>query len=175
MTDITIDQEELGMDIEADSTVPVFPPLKPHEMTNGIVQATSITIPRHRLHPLKQHWLAIYQPIVEHMKLQVRFNTNTKSVELRTSEHTGDIGAIQKSADFLRAFVLGFEVEDALALLRLDDLFIDSFEIDDVKRLHGDHLSRAIGRIAGKDGKTKYTIENATKTRIVLADNTFTF
>jgi RNA-binding protein PNO1 len=109
------------------------------------------------------------KPIVEHLKLQVRYNTKTKCVELKTSSETVDAGACQKAADFVAAFCMGFELQDAVALLRLDDLYVDSFEVKDVKTLHGDHLSRAIGRIAGQDGKTRYAIENATRTRIVVA------
>lgn len=97
-------------------------------------------------------------------------NLKKRAVEVRTCEETTDIGSVQKAEDFIRAYCLGFEVDDAVSLLRLDDLYIDSFEIKDVKTLHGDNLSRAIGRIVGKDGKTRFTIENTSRTRIVVAD-----
>ena len=81
-------------------------------------------------------------PIVEFLRLQIRFNPKTRSVELKTSELTEDPGAIQKGQDFVEAFMMGFEVQDAVALLRLEDLYIDSFMVTDVKMLAGDHLSR---------------------------------
>jgi RNA-binding protein PNO1 len=129
-----------------------------------------VNIPNHRLTPLKKEWLKIHTPLVEHLKLQVRMNLKHKCVEMRTCAETEQVGALQKASDFLRAYSLGFEVEDCTALLRLDDLYMESFEVKDVKTLHGDNLSRAIGRIVGKDGKTRFTIENTSRTRVVVAD-----
>lgn len=133
-------------------------------------QLRKIPIPPHRLTPLKNDWPKIYTPLVEQAGLQVRMNVPRRCVEIRSSKHTTEVGLLQKGADFVKAYALGFEADDAIALLRMDDLFVDSFEIKDVKTLQGDHLSRAIGRLAGKDGRTRFAIENSSRTRIVLAD-----
>lgn len=151
--------------------LPHFEPIKKDKLSNGELESRKISVPAHRYSPLKENWMKIFTPIVEHLRLQIKFNLKTRFVEIRTCKETIDVSAIQKAADFVKAFILGFDVEDSLALVRLDELFLESFEIQDVKPLKGDHLSRAIGRVAGKGGRTKFTIENVTRTRIVLADN----
>ena len=141
---------------------PNFPALSAQEASGGKSEFRRIPVPPHRYTPLRKDWMRIYTPIVEHLKLDVRMNPRNRSVEIKTSKHTEDVDTLQKAADFVRAYLLGFEVADAVALLRVEDLFVDTFQVTDVKVLKGDHLSRAIGRIAGKDGKCKYAIENAT-------------
>ncbi|KAI6028479.1 hypothetical protein F5J12DRAFT_805655 [Pisolithus orientalis] len=168
----SVDDDMGGISGPHASTAPSFPSLPPSAISSQSLKSETrrIPIPPHRMTPIKRDWVNIFSPLTEILGLQVRMNVQRRCVEIRTSKQTKDIGALQKGADFIKAYALGFDVNDAIALLRLDDLFIDSFEINDVKTLHGDHLSRAIGRIAGQDGKTKFTIENASRTRIVLAD-----
>lgn len=171
------DEDAAANPAEGSSSRPSFAPLSRAQQasssssTAAKIQLRRIPIPPHRLTPLKADWAKLYTPLVDVAQLQVRMNVPRKCVEIRSSPHTPDVGLVQKGADMVRAFALGFEADDAVALLRLDDVFIDTFQIKDVKTLQGDHLSRAIGRLAGKDGRTRYAIENATRTRIVLADD----
>ena len=55
-------------------------------------------------------------PHLEHLilNLQIRLNPKTRSVELKTSETTDDPGAIQKGQDFVEAFMMGSEMQDAV-------------------------------------------------------------
>lgn len=42
-----------------------------------------IHVPPNRFTPLKDNWVKILTPIVEYLKLQVRFNLKTRCVEIR--------------------------------------------------------------------------------------------
>lgn len=48
---------------------------------NGEVR--KIAVPSHRYTPMKENWMKIFTPVVEHLKLQIRFNVKSRTVEIR--------------------------------------------------------------------------------------------
>ena len=56
---------------------------------DGKPEFRSIPVPPHRFTPLKESWMKIFAPIVEHLKLQIRLNLRSKHVEIRVGEGEG--------------------------------------------------------------------------------------
>ena len=98
------------------------------------------------------------------MKIDMRMNLKLRKVELKTTDKTGGNRRC-KVGGFYTSVCSGIRNPDAVALLRLDDLYLEGFEVKDVKQtLRGEHMSRGIGRLS-EERKTKYTIETPTRTR----------
>lgn len=73
-----------GMEIEAGEQLPqkpTFAPLSEEAKAAGDkVEFRRIPVPQHRMTPLKTHWLELYKPITENLKLDMRMNLKTKKV-----------------------------------------------------------------------------------------------
>lgn len=39
-----------------------------------------VTVPQHRMTPLKTHWMSLYEPVTQNMKLDMRMNLKSKKV-----------------------------------------------------------------------------------------------
>lgn len=135
-----------------------------------VVQERSVVIPAHRLRLIKQEWLNIYTPIIEYGKLQIRFNSKMRTIDLRTCSSTPDAALIDRAACFIKAIVDGFRVSDAMAIMKFRDVFTETFELHEIRKMKNTHLSRAIGRIVGRGGKIKTAIENFSRCKLVIHD-----
>ena len=77
-------------------------------LTGSNTQYRQIYVPPHRFTPIKTNWQAFARPIVQSLKLQIRMNIRTRSVELRSCQYTQDLSAIARAEAYTRAYVAGF-------------------------------------------------------------------
>ena len=59
-----------GVESTLPKAKPAFPPIKKEKLADGS-EVRKIPVPSHRYSPLKENWMKIFEPIVEHLKLQV--------------------------------------------------------------------------------------------------------
>lgn len=52
-------------------------------LQDGKEETRKIPVPANRYTPLKENWMKIFTPIVEHLGLQIRFNLKSRNVEIR--------------------------------------------------------------------------------------------
>lgn len=70
-------------DGKSDASLLNFAPLNAQEASGGKSEFRRVLVPPHRYTPLRQSWMSIYTPIVEHMQLQIRLNPKRRAVELK--------------------------------------------------------------------------------------------
>lgn len=112
---VTIEED---MDVEVhngiEGTNKVRPPRRKKTRTQSFSETKDdmrkIPVPSHRYSPLKENWLKIFTPIVEHLQLQIRFNLKSRNVEIKTCKETKDIGNLQKASDFVKVSVANFKI-----------------------------------------------------------------
>jgi RNA-binding protein PNO1 len=133
--EVAMDEELMSVEVENVIKNITEKNLENKNNTNVKVDYRRVLVPMNRMKPLKENWTTIVKALVEHMKIQVKMNVKGKCVEMRSCDTTQDVSAIQKSEEFLKAFMCGFDLQDAIAMLRLEDLYLETFEIKDGKKL----------------------------------------
>ena len=54
-------------------------------LKDGKFEMRKIHVPPNRFNPLKENWMKIYTPVVDYLKLQIRFNLKSRNIELKVS------------------------------------------------------------------------------------------
>jgi hypothetical protein len=71
--------------VEQEASYPshTFAQLSAQDMNDPRNELRKIPVPPHRMTPLRNRWLELCNPIVTHLKLQIRMNTHTRNVEIK--------------------------------------------------------------------------------------------
>ncbi len=95
----------------------------------------------------------------------------TGEVEIRPGSELRDPVMLLKAAEIVKAIGRGFYYKTALKLIK-DDYYLDVIRLKSSKLKNPQQIRRIKSRIIGTNGKTKASIEQLTKTDLVISGST---
>lgn len=73
--------EEMQQEEAGGALKPKFPPLSAFDQNGRRIEFRRVPVPQNRMTPLKNNWLALYKPVTENLKLDMRMNLKTRKVQ----------------------------------------------------------------------------------------------
>lgn len=129
----------------------------------------SVNVPVPKVQTFKTYWLEIYTPMVNILDVEVRMNLTVPCVDIKIPG-TDDHVKLEMAVSFIEAILCGFTPQQALPLLK-NGVTRLQFHISEIKRLTGDNISRAMGRIIGREGKVKAAIESTFQLSMIIKED----
>lgn len=112
--------------------------------------------------------------IIRNRKEEIEKRTKTK-IEVSDSIHIkGDSLEAWIAKDIVRAIGRGFDLDIAFLLLK-DEFIFDIIDVTDWAGKSKNDLERLRGRVIGRNGKAKKTIEELTHTHVSISGKTISF
>lgn len=84
--DVSMDEDNTGEQQQEQQPTQQFqfPALKSHS-TKSSALFQRVSVPPHRMTPLKRDWIKIYTPLVQECRLQIRMNVKRRAVEIKVA------------------------------------------------------------------------------------------
>jgi len=128
-------------------------------------------IPRDRIGVLLGVKGTVKNKLENEASVQIRVDSSTGEVEIAPSENTEDASTVFNARNVVQAIARGFSPEKASALLSEDTLF-ESWDLRRDRGMTPNDIARLQGRIIGREGKMRRTIEELTGASISVYGDT---
>ncbi|MEM2904879.1 MAG: KH domain-containing protein [Candidatus Bathyarchaeia archaeon] len=128
-------------------------------------------VPRDRIGVLLGVKGAVKAKLEKEAGVQIKVDSETGDVEITPSEDTKDISTTFNAKSVVQAIARGFSPEKASVLLGEGMLF-ESWDLRKDRGLTPNDVKRLQGRIIGRDGKMRRTIEELTHSSISVYGDT---
>lgn len=134
--------------------------------------STYVKIPRERVGALIGPDGRVKERVEKKLSVELHVNSETGDVEIMLSPEAQDPSRLFRAKEVVIAIGRGFSPERAFILIEDEEALLEVIDLREVLGRSPSDMKRLKGRIIGKDGKTRRTIEELTEAKVSVYGHT---